>query len=267
VTDLPSRSDWSAQPVVSSDGTRMAYVIDRTVKVRDMATGAERDVARCAPDILCSIAISPDGATVAFNPDPSSVALVDADGGIDEVADVILEHTMFVSVVGWTHDGERIVFISNMNREIDTDASLEAVSVDGADRTTILSARDFPDSIQTWWFDVSPRDSTIGWVQMNPVEDLTEGSEPDRDGQPFSLQLRMVDIDGSAQRVVADLGDCWCVGFSPDFTWSPDGLRYAYLVSSGTRVDNLLVASASEISDPTSIGSGNGEMIWFPDTA
>ncbi len=46
----------------------------------------------------------------------------------------------------------------------------------------------------------------------------------------LKLQIVSVDPDGSNRHVIADAGDCYCLGWwPPGFTWSPDGTQIAYV--------------------------------------
>lgn len=261
---LPATTSPWPGPEVSPDGTRAAYEANGIVRVRDLATGIDRHVARCVAE-ACSIAWSPSGTTLAINPDRRTIALFDADGDVDQVGQVVITlERSEPHIVDFTHDGERIVFVSRAPQASDpSTAALESIRLDGTDRIPILETDELHEPLNPYWIDVSPLDSTIGWIQG--IADATDQQTHANDDPPLALQLRMSNIDGSSLRVVADLGQCFCLGFSPDFRWSPDGLQYAYYEANSPSLGELFVASTANAAAPRSIGTGSGQLIWLPE--
>jgi Tol biopolymer transport system component len=77
-----------------------------------------------------------------------------------------------------------------------------------------------PGSIGIWDPAWSPVGTSIAYI----------GSDEWHDDEQWSLNVSVVEPDGSDPHVIADAGQCWCLGFTPGLAWSPDGTKLALVV-------------------------------------
>ena len=74
-----------------------------------------------------------------------------------------------------------------------------------------------------------------------------------------------VALDGSRLRELHSAGACFCLGFAPSLTWSPDGASLAFVASGGEGVPagGLLVMNADGTGLRQLTSEGNGAA-WQP---
>ena len=101
----------------------------------------------------------------------------------------------------------------------------------------------------------SPDGATIAYIgNAVPFEDAA---------QPLDLVL--IDPEGVRPARVIQVGECFCLGFSPGLTWSPDGQHLAYNSLTAAGNSGTLFVANADGTNPTAIASGaSGTIAWRP---
>jgi Tol biopolymer transport system component len=197
----------------SPDGMDLAYATHGHVQVVDVATGASREIMSGAAH--CSLAWSPDGSRIAVAHD-GMIELIDPEGGnrstLVELPGIIVQPT-------WSPNGERIAFQGVPGYGSD-ERSLNVIDRDGSNLTELLGpAHDSIGFFDPAW---SPDGSRIAYIASTK-----------RTGAGLMrLRLEVVDADGSNPTELVEAGTCYCLGFTPGLTWSPDGASMALTTGS-----------------------------------
>jgi dipeptidyl aminopeptidase/acylaminoacyl peptidase len=232
----------------SPDGMDLAYATNCYVQVVDVATGASRLIMNGAAH--CSLAWSPDGSRIAVAHD-GMIELIDPEGG---------NRSTLVELVGnivqpaWSPDGERIAFqvISGYGPG---ERSLYVVDRDGSNLIDLLG----PAHNSIGFFDPawSPDGSRIAYIASTQAGSTKAG--------PWRLRVEVVDADGSNPTELVEAGTCYCLGFAPGLTWSPDGASMALNTGSLDDQDYGLYVMNADGTGLRLVAKGtNGSLAWRP---
>jgi dipeptidyl aminopeptidase/acylaminoacyl peptidase len=189
----------------SPDGMDLAYATNGHVQVVDVATGASREIMSHAGH--GSLAWSPDGSRIAVAHD-GMLELIDPEGGnrstLVELPGIIVQPT-------WSPDGERVAF-----QVVSDERSLYVIDRDGSNLTDLLgpAPHDSFGFVDPAWSPDGSRIAYIASTRWNKVHG-------------WRLRVEVVDADGSNPTELVEAGTCFCVGFAPGLTWSPDGASMA----------------------------------------
>jgi dipeptidyl aminopeptidase/acylaminoacyl peptidase len=194
----------------SPDGMDLAYATNGRVQVVDVATGASREIMSRAGH--CSLAWSPEGASMAVAHD-GMLELIDPEGGnrstLVKLPGIIVQPT-------WSPDGERIAF-----QVVSDERSLYVIDRDGSNLSDLLGPAP-QDSIGFFDPAWSPDGTRIAYIASTHAGSTQAG--------PWRLRVEVVDADGSNPTELVEAGTCYCLGFTPGLTWSPDGASMALIV-------------------------------------
>lgn len=185
-------------PAWSPDGTRIAFTSERNGKPEIYimnADGSDQKPLLTGSFPALSPGWSSDGKQILFmtHEKKSAIFVINIDG-TDLHSLIASEYNDGAAV--WSPDGKHIAFVSDENAQCD---NLFVADADGSHRRKITFDADTCKGVPAW----SPDSKYIVF------------SVGGRDG----IQLRLIDSDGSAERLVSlD---------SNQPTWSPDGLRLA----------------------------------------
>ena len=236
-----SVSDFAWSP----DGIGLAYGARGGVHVVDVATGASREIMRCKTH-WCSLSWSPDGSRIAVAHD-GMLELIDPEGG---------NRSTLVELPGivqptWSPDGERIAF-----QVVSDERSLYVIDRDGSNLTDLLGPAPH-DSIGFFDPAWSPDGSRIAYIASTQAGSTQAG--------PWRLHVEVVDADGSNSTELVEAGICYCLGFTPGLTWSPDGASMALvIVGPGEGAYGLYVMNGDGTGLRFVAEGANGSPAWRP---
>jgi Tol biopolymer transport system component len=229
----------------SPDGMDLAYATHGHVQVVDVATGASREIISRTGH--CSLAWSPDGARISVAHD-GVLELIDPEGGnrstLVELPGIIAQPT-------WSPDGERIAF-----EVVSDERSLYAIDRDGSNLTELLgpAPHDSMGFFDPAW---SPDGSRIAYIASTQAGSTQAG--------PWRLRVEVVDADGSNPTELVEAGTCYCLGFTPGLTWSPDGARMALNTGSLEQQDYGLYVMNADGTGLRLVAKGaDGSLAWRP---
>jgi Tol biopolymer transport system component len=237
----------------SPDGMDLAYATNGHVQVVDVATGASREIMSGAAH--GSLAWSPDGSRIAVAHD-GMLELIEPEGGNRST---LVELPGIIVIVGptWSPDGERIAFqvISGYGPG---ERSLYVIDRDGSHLTDLLGPASH-DSIGFFDPAWSPDGSRIAYIAS------TQGELQDSHAGPWRLRVEVVDADGSNPTELVKAGTCYCLGFTPGLTWSPDGASMALNTGSLDDQDYGLYVMNADGTGLRLVAKGaNGSPAWRP---
>ena len=173
------RGEWSP------DGSRLAYVLGKTVSVFDTVARSTMEIGSCkTPSFMgdsCSLAWSNDGRTVATTTS-SGIRLYDAVSPSSEPiaslsVDGVPDH------VNWTAD-DRLVF--TVTQVSANGTKIDMMDIDGTNERTIADTRAEGFGFQYWSLDLSPDGRTLVWL------DGVNGTDPNAE---MLVKLMMMDVD------------------------------------------------------------------------
>ena len=235
----------------SPDGMDLAYAAHGSVQVVDVATGASREIMRCETH-WCSLSWSPDGSRIAVANGKSGSStrldLIDPEGGNrSTLVDSTLVELPGIGEATWSPDGERIAFVVSGGR------SLYVIDRDGSDLTHLLgpAPHDSIGFLDPAW---SPDGSRIAYIAS------TQWNKVDR----WRLRVEVVDADGSNPTELVEAGTCYCLGFTPGLTWSPDGASMALVIVGPDEGYGLYVMNADGTGLRFVAEGANGSPAWRP---
>jgi WD40 repeat protein len=228
----------------SPDGMDLAYATHGLVQVLDVATGASREIMSRTGH--CSLAWSPDGSRISVAHD-DMLELIDPEGGNKST----LVELPGIAQPTWSPDGERIAFQVGSDER-----SLYVIDRDGSNLTELLGPAPH-DSIGFFDPAWSPDGSRIAYIASTPAGSTQAG--------PWRLRVEVVDADGSNPTELVEAGTCFCVGFTPGLTWSPDGASMALNTGSLEQQDYGLYVMNADGTGLRLVAKGaNGSPAWRP---
>jgi tricorn protease len=238
-------------PTISADGRRVAFERDFGIWMLDTTTGHSAAVpisrrgAPAGPAVehlsltsqIQELALSPDGKKAAFVVRGEIFAASAKDGGD---AARVTNSPANESQVVWAPDARRLVYLSDR------------------DGTSHLFMFDFRTTSETQ-------------LTRDALDDALPTFAPDGKSIAFERgghELRVLDLDGKTERVVATgyLADRLAAG--REIAWSPDGRWIAYLAVGAKGFTNVWVVSASggEARQVSFIANASaGGVSWSPD--
>jgi Tol biopolymer transport system component len=230
----------------SPDGSRLAVSTDRGLSILDIATGQTSSPMTC---VFCPVAWSPDGTELAVVDAAQVIVLIDPRDG-HRISQIEPDARKFEAGVTWSPDGRRLAYV-----EFDAVTRTRSVSIierDGTNKRTLALPTRGDMILDISW---SPDGATIAYIgNAVPFEDAA---------QPLDLVL--LDPEGVRPGRVIQVGECFCLGFSPGLTWSPDGRHLAYNSLTGVAEGGTLFVANADGTDPTAIASGaSGTIAWRP---
>lgn len=193
----------------SPDGKQLAYTAPGGLWVVDVSTGESQQIMYCGMDAYaCFPAWSPDGARIAVA-DGHQFKLIDPDGG---------NPTTLPAPSGsiqptWSPDGRQIAFQAIEGYGTDPQQRrLYVINRDGSGLSLLIDG-------EAWDPSWSPDGSTIAYIASTPTD--VDGSEQ------YMQHVMLLELDGSEPRELVEAGTCFCGGYAPGLTWSPDGASLA----------------------------------------
>jgi Tol biopolymer transport system component len=262
VKTLAVGSAGASELTWAPDGQKLAFTAPGGVWVMDVSDGISQQILTCGE--------GPDGCTISWAPDGSRIAV--AHGGTLELVDpdgsnrvTLWEQAHPAGYAGlhqptWSPDGTRIAF----NGWYGNEGGLYTINRDGSGRAPILGLDQAIDAGDPDW---SPDGSSITYFGSTVVRvcSWNAGTSTTSCDDQWQLHVMSLALDGSAPReLLHDAGTCYCIGFAPSLTWSPDGTSIAF---DGPRSDSfpggLNVMNADGTGQRQLLEEG-GEPAWQP---
>jgi WD40 repeat protein len=243
------------------DGRRLAFTATGGVWVMDVSDRTSEQILSCGegPD-GCTIAWAPDGLRIAVA-HGDALELVDPDGSNRDSL-FVQEHPVGHSGLTqptWSPDGSRIAF----NGWIGRGRGLYTVNRDGSDPTTLLGPVPGIGTFDPAW---SPDGSTIAYIGSTDIRVCRENSFTSTTSCDDQWQLHVMSLalDGSEPRELHEAGTCYCLGFAPSLTWSPDGQSMALDIPGGDGVPSGLVVMSADGTGLRQLLEDAGTPAWQP---
>lgn len=237
------------------------------------------------------IAVSPDGAHVAYTLSVPRDPFADDDGGAwselhlvgpDGTSRPFITGEVRVSSIGWTPDGSGISFTTR--RDGDDESSLYVIPKDGGEARKVL---EHPTGVSSYAW--SPDGQWIAYLASEEMPDDKEkmakkgfDQEIYEEEVPFTrVYLARPDIGGGDDSDDGDMDgeddeprQLELDGNASALSWSPDGSRLALALAPTPMVDDALMYRKVKVVD---VESGNvvgeianpgklGDVVWSPDS-
>ena len=198
--------DGCRLPAWSTDGSLLAFVRGGDVVIREMASGDERQIARCGTECT-GLSLSGDASLIAYA-DGTSATVHDLAAGTE-----VMYAPSAVSDVALSPDGSELL--------IGGRGTLHRVRLEGGEPEKIVEVDDVSGPVYAAW---SPDGRLIAYVVDVPF--------PNSDNlAPWEYQLWVMDADGGGAEMIWTRPGC-CMRFWGGPSWSPDGTQIAAVASS-----------------------------------
>jgi WD40 repeat protein len=241
-------SDLSWAP----DGRRLAFTATGMVGVMDVSDGTSKQILSCGEGADgCSIAWAPDGSRIAVA-HGATLDLIDPDGS--NRATVFI-HGGGLAQPTWSPDGRRIGVVGRLG---DLGRGFYTVNRDKSDPTLLLGPVPGIGVFDPAW---SPDGSTIAYLGSTD-RDCTGASTSSCN--PWQLHVMSLALDGSEPGELHEAGTCYCLGFAPSLTWSPDGTSIAFDGPGGDSSPGGLTVMNADGTGLRQVTADGGRPAWQP---
>ena len=195
------------------------------------------------------MAWSPDGAELAVVNAAQVIVLIDPQDG-HRISQIEPEDRKLGGGVTWSPDGRRLAFVEF--DPVKRTPSMSVIERDGSNKRTLALPTRGDMIVDVSW---SPDGATIAYI-VNAV--------PFKDAA-VPLDLVLLDPERVRPARVIQVGECFCLGFSPGLTWSPDGRHLAYNSLAARGNPGTLFVANADGTNPAAIVSGaSGTIAWRP---
>jgi Tol biopolymer transport system component len=234
------------------DGRRLAFTATGMVGVMDVSDGTSKQILSCGEGADgCSIAWAPDGSRIAVA-HGATLDLIDPDGSNRAT---VLIHGGGLAQPTWSPDGRRIGVVGWLG---DLGRGLYTVNRDKSDPTLLLGPVPGIGVFDPAW---SPDGSTIAYLGSTD-RDCTGASTSLCN--PWQLHVMSLALDGSEPRELHEAGTCYCLGFAPSLTWSPDGTTIAFDGPGGDSSPGGLTVMNADGTGLRQLVADGGQPAWQP---
>jgi len=231
--------DSSFELAWTPDGRWLAYFQDGEIRVYDAVAGGSRTIAPyCA---ACGVAISPDGSTVAISRG-DEITLWSIDGS----SRALTPGATNIYSPAWSPDGSLIAFVAHGTSP--GESSLDVVRPDGSGFRTLMSAGKDESIFDPSW---SPDGVSIAFLSVMPP---SNEQPPER-----RIDVVISPVSGGVSTRITGVGTCSCIASSPRMAWSPDGTKFAVLVTGELTIVNTDGSGGRLLTR----GAG-GDPVWRP---
>jgi Tol biopolymer transport system component len=257
--------DSAGELTWAPDGRRLAFTAPGGVWVMNVSDGTSQQILSCGE--------GPEGCTISWAPDGSRIAvahggtleLVDPDGS-NRATVLVQDHPVDrggLRQPTWSPDGSRIAFGGWLGSHVEDGSGLYAVDRDGSNPSLIHGPASGIGTFDPAW---SPDGSTIAYFGSSDAQVCRRNnftSTTTCDDQ-WQLHVMSLALAGDEPRELHDAGICYCLGFAPSLTWSPDGTRLAFVGSESDNFPGGLTVMNADGSELRQVNDDGDGPAWQP---